>query len=217
MKKIKVVIADSQFLIRSALERLIMAHKEFELQAQLTSGTDLLKEISSRQADVVILDYLSSEFNIEQIREIKKLAPQTQVLVISADLVRENIFKAIELGSNSFVTKNCSEEEIINAIIATSKNERFFCNRILEIFIDRPENNSESTAETDLTNREVEILKLIGKGYSTKELAGLLHLSQHTIYTHRKNMMKKLRVNSSTDMILAAVNLGLIKSTRKTA
>lgn len=217
MRKIKVVIGDSQFLTRSGLERLISTQENFQLQALVGSGEDLIEELTAQPADVVILDYFSNDFNIEQIREIKELAPHTRVLIISADLRRENIFKAIELGSNSFVTKSCSEQEIINAIIATSKNERFFCNRILEIFIDRPENNPAPNQATDLTGREVEILKLIGKGYSTKELADLLHLSQHTIYTHRKNMMKKLGVNSSTDMILAAVNLGLIKSTRKSA
>lgn len=217
MQKIKIILGDSQFLTRSGLERLINSQPELDLIGQVESGVELIAQVSELNPDVVILDYLTNDFSIDQIRQIRKQASSTQILIISADLVRDNIFKAIEFGANSYVTKNCSEQEIINAIVATAKNERFFCNRILEVFIDREQESSGTQQIADLTSREIEILQLIGKGYSTKELASMLHLSQHTIYTHRKNMMKKLNVNSSTDMILSAVNLGLIKPTRKTA
>ena len=216
LKKINIVVGDSQYLVRSGLEGLINSQEEFKLLSEATTGSELVKLIRSVKPGVVILDYISSDFSLDVIRKIKQVSPEIKILVISSDLSRENIFMAIELGANSFVTKNCSEEEIVNAIIATSKNERFFCNRILEVFIDRDDENSGTMQDASLSNREIEILQLIGKGYSTKELAALLHLSHHTIYTHRKNMMKKLGVNSSTDMILTAVNMGLIKSTRKT-
>ena len=217
MKKVSIIVGDSQYLTRNGLEGLITNQEDFDLLALTSSGEELLSQIAKQKPAVAILDYLSNEFNLETIREIKQRAPETRVLVISADLVRDNIFKSIEFGANSFVTKNCSAQEIINAIIATSKDERFFCNRILEVFIDNEHNGATHSQPNDLTNREVEILQLIGKGYSTKELASLLHLSQHTIYTHRKNMMKKFGVSSSTDMILAAVNSGLIKPTSKSA
>lgn len=215
MGKINIVIGDSQFLVRRGLEELIKSNENFDLRKQVETGNDLLGAVVSNNPDVVILDHQSSDFSLELINEIKSVSPGSRLLIISSDLIRENIFRAIELGANSFVTKHCSEGEIINAIIATSKNERFFCNRILEVFIDRPEEKPNSCEPTNLTDREVEILQLIGKGHSTKELADLLHLSQHTIYTHRKNMMRKMGVNSSTDMILTAINLGLIKSTKE--
>lgn len=217
MKQIEILIGDSQYLTRSGLERLITSDPTLKLIGQQKTGRELLRQATSGQADVVILDYNSDNFTIEVIKEIKSASPDTNVLVISADLNHENIFRAIELGANSFVTKNCSEQEIINAIIATSKNERFFCNRVLEVFISKEQSKPGAIPTSELSDREVEILQLIGKGYSTKELATLLHLSRHTIYTHRKNMMKKLGVNSSTDLILSAVNLGLIKPTQKTA
>lgn len=217
MKEIEILIGDSQYLTRSGLERLITSDPTLKLIGQQKTGRELLRQATSGQADVVILDYNSDNFTIEVIKEIKSASPDTNVLVISADLNHENIFRAIELGANSFVTKNCSEQEIINAIIATSKNERFFCNRVLEVFISKEQSKPGAIPTSELSDREVEILQLIGKGYSTKELATLLHLSRHTIYTHRKNMMKKLGVNSSTDLILSAVNLGLIKPTQKTA
>jgi DNA-binding NarL/FixJ family response regulator len=217
VEKINVVLGDAQFLIRSGLGKLISAHASFELKAQADKREDVLIAVKSHTPNVVILDYLSKGFGLELIRDIKQTSPGSKILIISTDLVRGNIFKSIELGANSFVTKNCSEEEIVNAIIATAKNERFFCNRILEVFIDRSEEKPGSARPKNLTGREVEILRLIGKGHSTKEIAAQLHLSQHTIYTHRKNMMKKLGVNASTEMVLAAVNLGLIRPTIKTA
>jgi DNA-binding NarL/FixJ family response regulator len=213
----KILIGDSQFLVRQGLEQLVAAHEQFDLLGLSESGHDLLHKTAVVKPDVIILDYRSELFGLELIRKIKLKSPESRVLIISADLERDNIFKSIELGANSFVTKNCGQQEIINAIIATAKDERFFCNTILEVFIERPEEMPDSNPATNLTEREIEILQLIGKGRSTKELADLLHLSQHTIYTHRKNMMKKLGVNSSTDMVLSAVNLGLIKPTRITA
>ncbi len=217
MKKINIVVGDAQFLIRCGLEQLISAHSSFELKEQVDKRQGVLRAADTYKPDVVILDYLSKGFGLELLQEIKQVSPETNILIISSDLFRGNIFKSIELGANSFVTKNCSEQEIVNAIIATAKNERFFCNRILEVFIDRTEDKPDLVRPNNLTEREVEILQLIGKGNSTKEIAAQLYLSQHTIYTHRKNMMKKLGVNASTDMVLAAVNLGLIKPTRKTA
>lgn len=217
MEQINLVLGDAQFLVRSGLGQLINGHSSFVLRAQADKREDVLQAVKSNKPDVVILDYLSKGFGLELIKEIKQISPDSKILIISTDLIRGNIFKSIELGANSFVTKNCSEQEIVNAIIATAKNERFFCNRILEVFIDRSEEKPGSARPKNLTGREVEILQLIGKGHSTKEIAAQLHLSQHTIYTHRKNMMKKLGVNASTDMVLAAVNLGLIRPTRKTA
>ena len=195
---------------------MIRAEKSFKLLAQEETGSDLLKSVLTYKPHVVILDHQSDEFSIELIKKIKALCPETRMLIISSDLVRENIFTAIDLGANSFVTKHCSEGEIINAIKSTARNERFFCNRILEVFIARSENSANSCEPTELTDREVEILQLIGEGHSTKELAEVLHLSQHTIYTHRKNMMKKLGVKNSTDLILTAINLGLISTSRET-
>jgi DNA-binding NarL/FixJ family response regulator len=217
VKQTKILIGDSQFLVRQGLEQLVAAHEPFDLLGLSETGGDLLEQAAVVKPDVIILDYRSELFGLELIRKIKLASPDSRILVISADLERDNIFKSIELGANSFVTKNCSRQEIINAIVATAKDERFFCNTILEVFIERPQEKPDTSLATNLTEREIEILQLIGKGHSTKELADLLHLSQHTIYTHRKNMMKKLGVSSSTDMILSAVNLGLIKPTRKTA
>lgn len=217
MGKTKILIGDSQFLSRQGLEQLVITHDQFKLQGLSETGQELLRQVAAAKPSVVILDYQSDLFGLELIGKIKVTSPESRILIISADLERDNIFKSIELGANSFVTKNCSRQEIVNAIIATAKDERFFCNTILEVFVERPKDKTKVELTTNLTEREIEILQLIGKGHSTKELADLLHLSQHTIYTHRKNMMKKLGVKSSTDMILSAVNLGLIKPTRKTA
>lgn len=212
---VEIVIGDSQFLVRRGLEELIRSTEDFDLKQQVETGEELVSAVASYLPDVVILDHQSDDFSLDLINQIRNVSPDSRLLIISSDLIRGNIFRAIELGANSFVTKHCSEQEILNAIIATSKNERFFCNRILEVFIDRPEDKPNTCEPTNLTDREVEILQLIGEGNSTKELADLLHLSQHTIYTHRKNMMRKLGVNSSTDLILTAVNLGLIKATNE--
>jgi len=209
---IKVILADSQYLIRMGLRSLITQDNHIEIVGESKSGDELLEMIKKHQPDVVTLDYKSNgTFNLEIIREIRLLSPATNVLIVSSDENRERIFKAIEYGINSFVTKECSEQEIRNAIIATSKNEKFFCNKILDVILAKHIHKEDDCEATELTVREIEIVKLIADGNSTKEIAAKLNLSHHTIYTHRKNVMKKLNIKSASELILYAINTGIVK------
>ena len=112
---------------------------------------------------------------------------------------------------NSFLTKQCDEEEILDAIKATAKGDKFYCHKILDLIIERSfPSKSENCNATPLSPREKEILTLVAKGKIAKEIAAELHISPHTIYTHRKNILKKLKLTSPTEMIVYALEHGLI-------
>ena len=145
---------------------------------------------------------------------MKSVSPKTNILIISSDENRDTIHFILENGVNSFLTKDCDETEIRNAIYATAKGEKFFCGKILDIIFEKhySKDNGESCEPTELTTRELEIVKLIIEGHSTKEIADQLCLSHHTIYTHKKNVMKKLGIKSTSELILYAVNTGLTKA-----
>ena len=138
MTKTTIAIADSQYLIRVGLRHLIEEFEQFEIVGEASSEKMLLKVLDNHSPDVVILDYQpTNNFGISSIEKIKNASPETNILVISGDNEKENIYNVVQNGVSSFLTKSCDEEEIINAIKATAKQEKFFCNKILNFILEK--------------------------------------------------------------------------------
>ena len=112
------------------------------------------------------------------------------------------------------MTFECDEEEIIHAIFAIYKGEKFYCNKVLDIVFNKHlfKKEDDNCEPTNLTVRETEITILITKGNTNKEVAELIHLSPHTIHTHRKNIMKKLGLKSVSELTIYAISTGLIQA-----
>lgn len=209
---IKIVLADAQYLVRIGLRSLLSATKDFKIVGEAVNTEELLKLSEEMHPDVVIFDYNSSNnFVQEDMIQVRKVSPSTRFLVISADESKSTIYKAIELGAVSFLTKECDKDEIIGAVYATAKNEKFLCHKVIDIIIENHMHVDEDNCKAfNLSLRETEIIKLTAKGWTAKTIAGHLFLSTHTVYTHKKNIMKKLKINSSSEMIVYAIQNGLI-------
>ncbi len=211
VKPIKILLADAQYLVRMGLRHIVSRDDALEVVGESSGSDELQRDVKELAPDVVMLDYNSEEaFELDDIARIKAISSNTHVLVISADESKENINRSLELGVNSYLTKQCDREEILNAIFATAKGQRFYCNKVLDIILEKHLGQEVDCKPTALTAREVEIVKLIAEGKSTKYIADNLHLSHHTIYTHRKNVMKKLGINSASELILYAINSGIV-------
>lgn len=209
---IKIVIADAQYLIRIGLSNLLAATKDFQIVGEASNSTELIDLVKQYHPQVVIFDYNSQHnFALDDISTIKRISVSTNFLIISADEQKSNIYKAIELGAVSFLTKECDKEEIIGAIYATAKNEKFLCHKVIDIIIEKHIHTDDDNCKAfNLSLRETEIIKLTAKGWTAKTIAGHLFLSTHTVYTHKKNIMKKLKINSSSEMIVYAIQNSLI-------
>jgi DNA-binding NarL/FixJ family response regulator len=214
MSLTSIVLADSQFLIRLGLKNLIRNLSGFNVITEVANEFELVSFFKKEKADLVILDYnQSGSFGIETIRKINKIAPKTNFLIISADNIKTNIYEVLELGVNSFLTKQCEEDEILNAIKATAKGEKFFCNNVLNYILEKSFSIEEEgdCSPTPLSFREIQVVKLIAEGKIAKEIADDLSLSTHTVYTHRKNIMRKLELNSTSELVIYAINHGIIE------
>jgi DNA-binding NarL/FixJ family response regulator len=209
---IKIVLADAQILIRLGLRQLLSKHKDIKVAGEAGTSEELLTLVKDHHPDVIILDYNNPKhFQITDIESLKKVSPKTNFLIISADESRENIFKVIESGAISFLTKECDKEEILGAILATAKGEKFLCHKVIDIIIEKHMHNGEDECKPiNLSLRETEIIKLTAKGWAAKTIAKHLFLSTHTVYTHKKNIMKKLKINSSSEMIVYAIQNSLV-------
>ncbi|MGB0839545.1 MAG: LuxR C-terminal-related transcriptional regulator [Chitinophagales bacterium] len=216
MSAIKVIIADAQYLARAGLSHLLSQQVGIDVVSEADNNKDLVIMTAAHQPDVIILDYNSKFLTVEASLKIAQVAPNTKILVISADNDKSNILNAVRSGVNGYLTKNCSADEIINALQATAKGDKFFCNSVLNILIE-PEEPEEETKKrkidcepTNLSSREIEIVQHISEGFSAKEIAKALFISPHTVYTHRKNIMKKVGVNSASELIVFAMKTGII-------
>ncbi|MDX1666304.1 MAG: response regulator transcription factor [Saprospiraceae bacterium] len=213
MQNYSVVIADSQFLTRQGLVSLLSGRPEIKVLSEATDEEELMEQLRSVQPDLIIVDYnQDGHFSSETIPAIRKSSPGVNILVISADNDKKSIYNVLEAGVSSFLTKTCGEEEIIDAIYATAKGEKFFCTKVIDYLLEKSftKEKEEDCSPTPLSPREVEILQLVAKGLIAKEIAHRLNLSPHTVYTHRKNIMRKLNLNTSSELVLYAVNEGYV-------
>ena len=128
--------------------------------------------------------------------------------MITSDIKKEEVLSVLEYGVTGFLLKECDKSEIISAINASSRKEKFFCGKVLDIVLNTDQ--TPSCAPTRLTERETEIVQLMAEGKGTNEMASALSLSVHTIYTHRKNIMKKLGVTRAAEVILFAINSSIV-------
>lgn len=214
LEKTSIVVADSQYLIRLGLNTLLSEQDNIDIVAEATSESQLISSLQKYHPQVVILDYnQESAFRKDTIHLIQKTSPGSNILIISGDNDKSNIYDVIESGINGFLTKSCDDKEIIDAISATAKGEKFFCSRVLDYLLEKTFSKpDEKCITTPLTAREIEIVRLVAQGLIAKEIADQLNLSTHTVYTHRKNIMKKLKLNTASELTLYAINTGIIES-----
>lgn len=206
-----VILADAEFLIRVGLNHILDKQSNVKVLGTVSDEEGLFDLMEDTPAKVVILDYnQSNNLTVESILKLKKDYPETGVLVVSADNEKESIYKVLEAGVTSFLTKSCNEKEILEGIQAAAKKQRYFCKKVMDYVFERSfSDTTEESSPTPLTEREIEVVKLVAKGLIAKEIASELGLSTHTIYTHRKNIMRKLKINTATELVLYAVNNGL--------
>lgn len=215
MNPVKVLISDFQYLTREGLIHLIEKDDNFDLVGIVDRPEDLLKTILENHPDVLLMDYQSQDPVLLSLLKQVIATQATNILIITNNDKRNHIKALLDLGIKGIVTKSCSKPEIINAINSIAQNNRFYCNRILDIVMGQQEPEVEAEVDcepTDLSPREYEVLQLITKGFKTADIADQLHVSVHTINSHRKNILKKLKLKSPAELIVYAMETGLVKA-----
>jgi DNA-binding NarL/FixJ family response regulator len=210
MGKKSVVIADNQYLVRYALHHLLSSMSDFAVIGEAIDTEELEKVLAESQVDILLIDYLSADFELEMIEEIRRQFPRLKIVVISPDERKDKILQVLDCGVNAFLTKYCDEGEIIDALRAVLRDDKYFCTRVIDYLLEKSLQGSTRKQNIPLSPREIEVVQLIAKGLVAKEIAALLNLSPHTIYTHRKKIMKKLKLKSATQLVRYAVDAGLL-------
>lgn len=213
---VNLVIADSSELFQFGI-RHILAHVPDINLAFIANSNDELIEFSDNQPfDVVLFDYHSKHFSLDVIEQVKFRNRKVQFVGITGEKTGGVVLKGIRNGIKSYIKKECSANEIVDAILETAKGNKFFCGDLMEqmrnenVDVDNIEKEALSCDPISLSNRELEIIKMIAEGYTNAQIAALLYISNHTVNTHRKNIMKKLGINNTAGLVMLAVKSGLV-------
>lgn len=213
----KVIIADNNDIVLVGLQSILHAEKGIDVVGEARNNDQLLEILKQFETDVVLIDYTAFGFDIDIIPKIRNKYPLVQILAITPEQSAQTLVHALRSGVISYIKKDCDVAEIVDAVRETGRGNKFFCGQILETIrkasIDVNDMDMESfTCEPILlTERESEIIVWISEGYTNGQIAEKLFLSNHTINTHRKNIMAKLGVKNTAGIVMYAVKMDLVK------
>lgn len=215
---ISVLIADNNYLSRLGLYTLLSTSANFEVDyTEDENFENLVAAIKKNKPKILVLDFQSLNFSSKQISLLTKTFKRLQVLAITDYMSRADMQSALDNGVRSYLLKECDKDEIIEALHATYNGERFLCGKVAyflansqELEVMRPELERVSCQGLGITDRELDIIRLISEGLSNKLIADKLELSTHTVNTHRKNIMSKLSIPNTAGIVMFAVKNNLL-------
>jgi DNA-binding NarL/FixJ family response regulator len=214
--RIKVLIADDHKIFRDGIKALLEKEKSITITGEAESGDEVIASVQSNKPDVILMDINMGETNgIETTRIIKQKHSGIQVLILSMHGESTYIMKVLEAGATGYILKNAGKEELLTAINSVARGDSYFSREVSNSIIEqlhKPRTASRrKTEEIPLTDREIEVLKLIAQEYSNPEIAEELSISIRTVDTHRRNLLEKLQAKNTAGLVKFALRKGLIE------
>lgn len=208
----QVLIADSQYLISRSLSELLSEKYHFTVKEIVTNRKDLEESVKEGQISLLIIDV--NHFDFEGLADLKTAicSDLIPVLVLTNSLTRNELAGLDSIGIKNILFKSSNESELLTAVDLTLLGKKFYGREVLEILLEKGEWKKTIQETTSLTAAEIEIVKLIAEGMTTKEIASRKNVSFHTIMTHRKNIFRKARVNNASELVMFAIRSGIIDS-----
>jgi two-component system NarL family response regulator len=204
MTPIRVLIADDHAIVREGLVAILNRQDDLIVVGEAANGREAVEKWRSQRPDIILMDLRMPEMSgvaaIEAIREVDKDA---LIIVLTTYDSDEDIYRAMRAGAKAYVLKDAHREELLECIRRVRQGKTFVSPEIAAKLVGR-------LSEEDLTHRELEILSLVAKGKSNKQVANALGISEGTVKTHVKNILEKLDATSRTEAVAVAVRRGLI-------
>ena len=210
-KTYNVIIADSQFLVVETLRLLIEKDKKYTLAGIAGTYEELLKLLEKIGNGLLITDIYTIDYDgLDELKTIREKYPNVVILILTNSLNKADFSSLSRLGIKNIIYKNVDREELFSAIEATLKCKKFYSEEIIDSFLDSGESKFGIDEAKSMTASEIEIVKMIANGLTTKEIASKRNISHHTVNTHRKNIFRKLEVSNASELIIHAIKSGWI-------
>lgn len=213
MNKIKVIIADDHVLFREGTRNVIEQERDIEVVGEASDGEEAIELITKLRPHVALMDIAMPKVNgIEATRQIKARHPATAVLILTAYDNDQYILALLEAGAAGYLLKNVKGSDLVNAIRAVYAGEAVLhpviARKVFNRFATAVQKPGETVLPQDLSEREIEILRLAAKGMSNQEIADKLFLSRRTVQAHLANIFRKMGVGSRTEAVLQVLRKG---------
>ncbi len=202
MEKISVLIADDHKLIRETWSFILNSDARFTVIAQCSNGEEAIEMAQKLRPKIALLDINMSPTNgIEATEQIRKFSPSTKIIGVSMHSQPAYVKKLLKLGAMGYVTKNSPQQEMFEAIMEVNAGRRFICSEVKTILSEQIFEEDNATGANTLSSRELDVIKHIKDGLSSKEIAAQLSISLKTVEVHRHNILKKLNLKNSAALV----------------
>lgn len=209
----KVMIADDHGIVRSGITLLLERQPDIDVIAEASDGAEALKLAVDRRPDVAILDNSMPKLTgLQAAREIKQQAPEVNVLILSMHDDERYLYEALRVGAGGYVLKRAADQDLVRAVRAVNDGEPFLTDDAQRTLVKAWIESGEEAPRDKLTDRELEVVKLIAEAHTNKQIAEVLGLSEKTVESHRSNILNKLGMSDRVELVRYAVRRGLIEA-----
>lgn len=207
---IRLLIADDHPVVREGLRRIASEHRHIAVVAEVGNGEDLLSRLIETEADIVLLDIsMPGRGFLDVLRRVKTEYPRLRVIVLSVHPEEQYAIRALKAGAAGYVTKDRTSSDLVNAILKVHQGGKYVSPALADRLASELEIGHQGLPHERLSDREFEVLRLLGVGVSIKAIAHGLALDPKTISTYRSRIMQKMRVTSNADIVRYVIAHGL--------
>jgi DNA-binding NarL/FixJ family response regulator len=214
----KIVIAEDHKILREGLKSLLGSIEDLEIVGEASDGLEAIRCVENERPELLLLDLSMPKMNgISVIRDLKSRFPETRILVLTIHDSEDYILESFHAGLDGYCLKDANHSELLSAIRAVLHGKKYLSpsisEKVLEGFLDDRKTFKTRSSWDMLTQREREVVKLVGEGYKNKEISDYLCISVKTVEKHRSNIMRKLDIHTSSGLTAVAIEKGLVTRT----
>jgi DNA-binding NarL/FixJ family response regulator len=211
----QIVLAEDHTILREGLRSLLSSGGDFEIVGEAEDGLDAIRCVEDSNPDLILLDLSMPRMNgIEAVKEIKRRSPGTKILVLTVHKSEEYVLASFQSGADGYCLKDATYTELLAAIKSVLCGKPYLspgiAGKVLEGYLEGKKTIKTRSSWATLTQREREVLKLIGESYNNKKIADYLCISVKTVEKHRANLMRKLDLHSASALTAYAFERGLV-------
>lgn len=215
MTKIRVLLAEDHTIVRKGIRSLLDEEQDIEVVGEAEDGRAAVAQAEALLPDIVVMDHTMPLLNgLEATRQVRKLLPETRVLILTMHTNEEYVFQFLQAGAAGYLVKQTAPTDLIAAIRAVHGGDSFLSpaisKTVIEQYVRSGEAAGKSVTDSALTEREREVLQLIAEGFSNQEIGQQLTISTKTVGVHRLNLMQKLDLHNLADVTKYAIRTGII-------
>lgn len=209
---IRVLIADDHPVVREGLAAMLARQPDIDVVGEATDGREAVQRAGEILPDIILMDLQMPHLGgVEAIKQIREKFPQVQMIVLTTYGDDDSIFQGIAAGARGYLLKDAPRDELFRAVRAVARGESLLQPAVATRLLDRFARPKVEPPQETLTERELDVLRLLAKGSANKQIGVQLHISESTVKTHVANIFQKLAVTDRTEAVTVALSRGLIK------